>query len=600
MHCLLPLFHILVLYCFIVFGFRADIRADSNRDGKVDLVGNTDLTHKLSTSNNAGAIFLANIGDTDRRCSKSALQGRPPSNEELAACNDASNDLQRSPRFMAPLRTVPIPSLSRKAYGTKAYGTIAITNAEARKNVRIFRREGFQWLITPAGYRFPPSQPGKGLELGIDGRNTRRPGEWDGRVTIQCTVHDKGKTSVDSVKLRVAPILTHHHSESVRQIITTAGNNTGNFFQGRFVSALEGALAKMDIKIPLFQFNASDDIWAQDFFEPGYTGMPGPDGPIALQIMICSAQDGRIAGRQVFEYLRGPETGAVQHPGGARDEINSMGNLETIPPYIFNGREYPAGRIILGTHGLKKPHILEFLLAQEVQDPLLLDTDWLAIGHVDEFIQFLPSNNSLGWVMLFPDPQEGLNLLRRAQSAGHGSVRAFSRQNDTEGNPHDLFGVPGGLRGVPSYTINDLLSQNHTVEANARFSKRIKTNIDLLKRETGIKDTDIYAVPAVFRTSLTYPPNVGVDPKRNGSSELAASLYPSTINGLVLSDTQYLAPNPWGPVIGGVDIMADAALKVYGRLGFNVGFVDNWNSHHTWGGEVHCATNTVWDRSYWW
>ncbi|PGH30464.1 hypothetical protein GX50_06755 [[Emmonsia] crescens] len=596
MHCLLSLLQLLALFCCTVLSFRADIRADSNRDGRIDLDGKTDIAHKLSGTNHAGAIFLANIGDTDRRCSILALQGSPPSNEKLAACNDASDDIQRSPRFMAPLRTVPIPSLS-----PSAYGTISVGDATACKNVRIFRREGSEWLITPNDHKFTQSQLQHGLDLGIDARDTRRPGGWDGRVTVRFTVHDQGKTSANSVELRVAPILTHHHSQSVQQILTTAGNDTFNFFQGRFVSALEAALAEMNISTPLFKFNGSDDIWAQDFFEPGYTSMPGPDGPVTLKIMVRSAQDSRVAGRQVFEYLRGSGTGAVQQLGGARDEVNSMGNLETIPPHSFNGKEYPAGRIILGTHGARKPYILEYLQAQEIQDPLLLDTDWLAIGHVDEMIQFLPANNSLGWVMLVPDPQEGFDILRRAQLAGHGNIRAFSRQNDTEGNPSDLFGFPWGLRGVPSYTIDHLLSQMQIIEANAKFSKHIKASIDLLKRETGITDADIHGVPAIFRTGLIFPPNFGIEPERNGSSELAGSLYPPSINGVVLSSTQYLAPNPWGPVVNGRDIMADAVSEVYGTLGFNIGFVDDWNSHHTWGGEVHCATNTIRNGSHrWW
>ncbi|KLJ12106.1 hypothetical protein EMPG_12770 [Blastomyces silverae] len=497
---------------------------------------------------------------------------------------------------MAPLRTVPISCLS-----PSAYGTVSVEDAIARKNVRIFRREGSNWLITPNDHKFTQNQLQHGLNLGIDARDTRRPAGWDGRVAVRFTVHDRRKMAADSVKLRVAPILSYHHAHSVHQILTTAGNYTFNLFQAKFVSAFEAALAEMNVNSPLFKFNASDDIWAQDFFEPGYTSMPGPDGPVTLRVMIRSAQDSRVAGRQVFEYLRAAGTGAVQHLGGARDEVNSMGNLETIPPHSFKGKKYPAGRIVLGTHGVKRSYILEYLQAQEIQNPLLVDVDWLAVGHVDEMLQFLPANNPLGWVMLVPDPQEGLAILRRAQSTGHGKTRAFSRQNDTEGNPSDLFGMPWGIRGVPSYTIDDLLSQKELIEANANFSERIKTTVDVIKRETGITDADIYGIPAVFRTGLTFPPDFGIEPERNGSSKYAGSLYPATINGLVLSNTEYLAPNPWGPVVNGRDIMADAVSEIYGGLGFKVGFVDDWNSHHTWGGEVHCASNIIRDGNHrWW
>ncbi|KAL2369321.1 hypothetical protein RJZ57_006282 [Blastomyces gilchristii] len=138
MHWLLSLLQIL-----------ADIRADSNRDGRVDLDGDIDIPHKLNHLDHAGAIFLANIGDTDRRCSKLALNGSPPSNEKLAACNDASDNIQRSPQYMAPLRTVPISCLS-----PSAYGTVSVEDATVRKNVRIFRQEGSSWLITPNDHKF--------------------------------------------------------------------------------------------------------------------------------------------------------------------------------------------------------------------------------------------------------------------------------------------------------------------------------------------------------------------------------------------------------------------------------------------------------------
>ncbi|KAK2791934.1 hypothetical protein FQN52_004376 [Onygenales sp. PD_12] len=585
----------LVLSCCPTLGFQADIRADSNRDGIIDLDGDTDLADKLSSSNNAGSIFLANIGDTDRRCSKLALLGKPLSNEELSACHDASDDIQRSPQFMAPLRTIPIPNLS-----PDASGSVAIHDPIARDNVRIFLRENSDWVITSNEYNFTSSQLENGLELGIDARDTRRPGGWDGRVTVQFTVRGQGQTSVDALKLRVAPILTHHHAQPVLEILTTAGNSTFNFFQERFVSDFEAALDRIGIDSPLFQFNASDDIWAQDFVEPGYTSMPGPNGPITLQVMFRSAQDDRVAGRQVFEYLRSAGRGAVQHIGGARNEINSMGNLETIPPYKHNGKEYPAGRIILGAQGSLTPYILDYLQAQELQQPLLLDTDWLAVGHVDEFVQFLPSNNSLGWVMLVSDPLAGLEILQGAKSAGHGQTRAFSRSNDTEGDPASLLGVPGGLDGVPSYTIDDLLSDTHLIASNKNFSARITENISLLQRETGITDADIHRVPTVFRTGLTFPPGLGIESARNGSSDLGGALYPTGINGVVLNNKQYLAPKPWGPMVGGRDILADAISAVYEKLDFKVSYVDNWNSHHAWGGEVHCGTNTIREAGRWW
>ncbi|KAG8405108.1 hypothetical protein J3459_011398 [Metarhizium acridum] len=82
-----------------------------------------------------------------------------------------------------------------------------------------------------------------------------------------------------------------------------------------------------------------------------------------------------------------------------------MGNLETIPPCSCGGKNYPAGRAVMGRHNSKTPTMLSFLKAQEAQHPIDdLDHDRLSVGHADEYMQFLPANNSRGWIMTVDDP----------------------------------------------------------------------------------------------------------------------------------------------------------------------------------------------------
>jgi protein-arginine deiminase len=109
-------------------------------------------------------------------------------------------------------------------------------------------------------------------------------------------------------------------------------------------------------------------------------------------------------------------------------------------------------------------------------------------------------------------------------------------------------------------------------------------------------------VPTVYTTGHIYAPGNGVLPSHNASAAHAASLYPAAINGVVFSEHKlYLAPRQWGPVIDGQDILQEVVDKVYEELGYRVIYVDNWQSHHQWGGEVHCGTNTVREASGpWW
>ncbi|KAH8747650.1 arginine deiminase type-4 [Diaporthe sp. PMI_573] len=253
--------------------------------------------------------------------------------------------------------------------------------------------------------------------------------------------------------------------------------------------------------------------------------------------------------------------GAVQHLGGARDEINSGGNIETIPPFTFNGKAWPAGRVILGNHKDQKHHIYPLLQAQETQEPVLLDADWLVVGHVDEFLQFLPADNERGWVLMADDPRAAIKMLKDIQTAGHGSTLAISRKNDSEAN---------------------------------ECSKRIDVNIEILKRETGLKDDEILHIPAMFNSS-----SFGDD---NSTDLKVIALFPGAVNNLVLSGFKTsVAPNPFGPVVEGRDLLSEAITNAYSKLGMKITFIDDWYTHHSFGGDVHCGTNTVRDMSaQWW
>ena len=61
----------------------------------------------------------------------------------------------------------------------------------------------------------------------------------------------------------------------------------------------------------------------------------------------------------------------------------------------------------------------------------------------------------------------------------------------------------------------------------------------------------------------------------------------------MLTDSTYLSPNPWGPVIDGKDIMVQATDKVYSEAGYEVKYIDDWYSHHEDGGDIYCGTNTI-------
>ncbi|KAI9150756.1 Protein-arginine deiminase type-4 [Paramyrothecium foliicola] len=580
----------------VASAFTATILADTNRDGVID---NLDFEEKKIWSSSRGALFLANIVDTDKRCSSQIT--RDTADIALDFCHDAADDILRNPRYIAPLVTQPISGLN-----PKAQGSIYVAEPSAAAKVRIFHKGvNGSWTFVTAEHIFGAAELEKGLELGIDARDVRRPGGWDGRATVRFTVSNGSEgTSDDAVALRVAPVLTHNHAQAAERIfITTIATSPHE----QFVRELH---RNVDSIARVQEMRDAGEYWTQDFFETGYSSIPGPNGPVVVRILLRSAQFYRSAGRTIFSELRDGNTGAVS-TGNGGIAADSTGNLETIPPYTHNGKAYPAGRVIYSPQWGVIPKILPFLEAQEVQAPLGLDAEWLSVGHVDEFLQFVPVDSKRGWVLMVDDPLKGLALLEKAVADGNGDQRAFSRPNF----PYDSY---DGGKCVPTLTIKQVLGLNDFAAANKLAAERINTNIEVLKQETGISDDEILRLPATFynqnpvcdiwrsrfASAPTRPGQLNIveaaTPPRNvirrqneGSfDKTIRAFHPAIINGVVLTNSTVLAPNPWGPVIDGRDILLAEAEDIYAKAGYKVIWQDDWFSFHVRLGEIHCGTNT--------
>jgi protein-arginine deiminase len=65
------------------------------------------------------------------------------------------------------------------------------------------------------------------------------------------------------------------------------------------------------------------------------------------------------------------------------------------------------------------------------------------------------------------------------------------------------------------------------------------------------------------------------------------------VNGFVVGDRDFIAPDPFGPIIGGQDMFKkDFETKLSG-IGYTVRWIDDWDLYHVNLGEVHCATNAA-------
>ncbi|PHH68328.1 hypothetical protein CDD82_636 [Ophiocordyceps australis] len=615
------------------------ILADTNRDGVVDVTGGRDFEDKQNWSLTRGALFLPNLADTDKRCSAQINATTP--NRMLDLCHDASDNVLRNEKLLAPVRTVPKPGLP-----DSATGRLAVENDEAADLVRVFHKTGpGNWTFVHQEYTFSAQDLRSGLVLGVDGRDVRRPDGWDGRAMLRLTVEDTsdGNEVTDAVMMRVAPVLTHHHGQLVQQVVTSDGVAGGPLLdQKKFVEDLEAVNDQINLFDPMRTLH-TPDVWTQDFMEPAYATIPGPspDGPggnpgiVGLRIMLRSAQAYREAGKLAFSDMRSATVGAVQHPGRGSTQ-DSMGNLETVPPHSFRGRTWPAGRAVMGVHSGQPPLMIPFLQAQEEQAPIEIDTSWLLVGHVDEHMQFLPvdaATSKQGWVMMVADPMAGLQVLRQAQRDGHGGLRAVSRKD---------MATDDKAACVPTSTIDEVLALENLTQVQEYCQGAIRRNVDIIKRETGLTDAQVFAVPSLFywdeppfiapasscssikpnqsvsaASSLDQQPGkhlsileAGVPPEQRLQRRAASgaramqfgALYPSAINSIVSkARKEVIAPQPWGPVVQGRDVMLDAINAAYAKVGFSVRYIDDWSSHHLNMGEVHCGSNTLRDmEAPWW
>ncbi len=608
---------------------RADLRADVNRDGRVDVTGGSDKAGENSWSVERGAVYLPNLDDDTKRCPVTGPGGKPLSDAKLAACNDGSDTKVNGSADaddLARVRSVPMPDL-----GKDAKGTLKVTTGG--KHTHLFLKRSGKWVLVTSKTRLSAAELRSGAEFGVEGTDVvRDSAKWDGRAVVRLTVTSGRTSTSDSVTLRVAPLLTQHHLQNTQQVMVTEVQGQGPYsrLQQKFVAELGKEVKKAGITAPLVTFKKYADPWAQDFVEPAYVSMTGPGGRRhVMRVMLRSAQPDRDAGRELFEKVRGRDIGVVQVNDPAEPDdwsLNSMGNLETIPPYAHGGRSFPAGRIIMGERkdsGARPSKVMRTMLtSQGLQDPLLLDTSWLGVGHVDEFVQFLPADTPRGWRMGVADPEAGLRLLRDAKRDGHGKTKMFS--------------VPGRSDSpAPKETIDQALASKHLVADNEMAARRIAANLAILKRETGITDGEIVRVPALY-TRESEVMTAGGDEipvprltrmgagsglvdslgdrgqqkwlaenpagSRTKAAAVMTSAYvPGAVNGVLLGRDRYLAPRQWGPVIGGKDIFTEAVNTAYRQAGLKVSYIDDWYTYHLGMGEVHCGTNTLRDASAaWW
>lgn len=371
--------------------------------------------------------------------------------------------------------------------------------------------------------------------------------------------------ATDTVVFRVAPWLMTPNvlaPETVYVCRLEDGSNE------QFLSDLKALVA--DAGVNLFVCEPSinrGDRWMQDEIEIGYSQSSTKVIPVVLD-------SPRNRGLDIFpeEQLIGSDFGYVTRQEGRASSLDSFGNLEVSPPVESNGQMFPFGRVIIGSSlptsrvGRRVMQVVkDFLYAQELQSPIELFTDWLDVGHVDEFMTFVPTASSpKGFKLVLASPRVCYKLLAQLDNSGSGSVQLFAGRQ-----------LPWSEDVIGQYkTVRSLLMNREIRQANDLYQSYIDYNKGVLKDKLGLIEEDIIELPLLYF----------------GQARCSA-LFSNVVNMIVVGKHLGIG-KPYGPVINGMCQFEGYIKSVLEPLGLICHFLDDWNAYFLGLGGVHCGTNT--------
>jgi protein-arginine deiminase len=328
------------------------------------------------------------------------------------------------------------------------------------------------------------------------------------------------------------------------------------------VDSVRAFAAKTRLKLVAHELGETCDQWMQDTFEPGLFAFPTASGSDQARACLSGIRKGSRpeAGRldsQVAASLRrqGVVTLAPATPRKQTRWVDWYGNIEATPPHTDRQqREFPYGRVIIGKERelTMHPAVLKFLEAQGVQwPPIFVDTSWLAIGHVDEVVNFVPARNKARFKVLLPSPKAARDMLQSLLAKGLEDAPVFAGTEDET-------------------TLGELRMKISQTTENLAIDDTIARIREQLKKELNLEDSDFVMVPALFQGGL--------------------AVIPNAVNSVVVNG-HLLVPEPRGPVQDDRDEFEQAIRAALAGCDVRVVFIDSWIAYHASGGEIHCGTN---------
>uniref|UniRef100_A0A674K5C5 protein-arginine deiminase n=1 Tax=Terrapene triunguis TaxID=2587831 RepID=A0A674K5C5_9SAUR len=386
--------------------------------------------------------------------------------------------------------------------------------------------------------------------------------DFSGLVSFSVTLLENAPDTpvfTDTVVFRVAPwIMTPNTLQPLEVFVCRDSNSNADFLE-----AMRALVRKANCKLTICpEVENQHDRWIQDEIEFGYVEAPHKTFPVVFD-------SPRDRGLKDFAFRRilGPDFGYVTRvpPHGHVSSLDSFGNLDVSPPVTVQGKTYPLGRILIGSSlprssGRRMTKaVRDFLYAQKVQPPVELYSDWLSVGHVDEFLSFVPAPDRKGFRLLLASPDACYKLFKEKQREGHGNAAQFA-----------------GLENVQTITIDKMLADEALRSDSEYVQSCIDWNRHTLKEELGLTEQDIIDIPQLFVLN----------------SSRADAFFPDMVNMIVLGKHLGI-PKPFGPIVDGQCCLEENVRSLLEPLGLVCIFINDFFSYHTLSGEIHCGTNVI-------
>lgn len=431
-----------------------------------------------------------------------------------------------------------------------AGGDVELSLTGATNDVRLYRN-GELVLGGNAGTTYTFTPEGTDVELAVELRTYLT----SATLSIAARAPGGAIDATSDVHIQAAPLIMNHHLQPAEHVWAVRVN--GN---AAMLDAFETALGARFSTVSGATYGG--DVWIQDEIEfATLTGSP----TLRLDVVIDSV---RNRGLDDFpeDALVGPGMIAPTWGTSPATTFDSFGNLEASPPVTVGGVNYPFGRIYYGysdSIGIDD-QVRAFLASQRVQAPIELPTWWLCVGHVDEFVTFVPDASSpKGFKMVISDVPAAWELIDALPA------------NMSLG----IYGPDHGYSTVGSLQ-SDTYIRAYNDDLQTDYLDPIRTK---LMTELGLDESDVIRLPSLFEPI-------------NGCSGRGAALIPGMANLVIAKAdgvTHLFTADPFFRPNGAAQ-STDPIIAEFKKLmpsGMEMHFVDDWDVYHMGLGEVHCGTN---------